>query len=208
MKCLAAAALLALAAFAAHGQDLAGERERIRTERTAAEKRFADDQRGCYRQFAVNDCLHEARQRRSTVIGDLRRQEIALNEAERKRRSAERQRQLDERTAPEAQDQAARRRSEAVQARQQAEARGAEKSARREAERANRPAAPAAPASAARERKPGVNMNRPQDATEARQNRERFEAKQAKAEAHRKDLEKKAAERKKPIAAPLPPPPQ
>ena len=67
----------------------AAERERIRQTRTVAQARFAEQEAQCYRLFAVNDCLIEVRRARRELLGDLRRQELSINDAQRKRRAAE-----------------------------------------------------------------------------------------------------------------------
>ena len=65
----------------------AAERERIRKSRASEQALFMAQEAQCYSRFAVNDCLIEVRGRRREVLGDLRRQEIALNDAQRKRRA-------------------------------------------------------------------------------------------------------------------------
>lgn len=65
------------------------EHARIRQSRATEQASFAVLEAQCYRRFAVNDCLIDVRARRRDVLGDLRRQEISLNDAERKRRAAE-----------------------------------------------------------------------------------------------------------------------
>jgi colicin import membrane protein len=65
------------------------ERERIRDTRASQQALFTSQEAQCYARFAVNDCLIEIRARRRLVLGDLRRQEILLNDAQRKRRGAE-----------------------------------------------------------------------------------------------------------------------
>lgn len=51
----------------------------------------------CYQRFAVNDCLNESRRIEREVMADLRRQEILLNDAQRKRRAARQLLRTDER---------------------------------------------------------------------------------------------------------------
>lgn len=67
----------------------ARERERIRQFRVAEQARFAAEEAQCYQRFAVNDCLQEVRRARRDVLADLRRQELSINDAQRKRRAAE-----------------------------------------------------------------------------------------------------------------------
>ena len=65
------------------------ERERIRQTRSSEQGLFTGQEAQCYARFAVNDCLIEVRARRRQVLGDLRRQEILLNDVQRKRRGAD-----------------------------------------------------------------------------------------------------------------------
>ncbi len=91
---------VALSAVAAeHDTDLATERARMKAEQAQVQSRFAREEAACYQRFAVNDCLQEARARQRAALNDLRRQEIALNDAERKRKGEERIRRLNEKAA-------------------------------------------------------------------------------------------------------------
>jgi colicin import membrane protein len=67
----------------------APERERIRQARTSAQAQFSAQEAQCYTRFAVNDCLADVRGHRRVLLADVRRQEISLNDAQRKRRAAE-----------------------------------------------------------------------------------------------------------------------
>ena len=60
------------------------EQARIAAERTRLEAGFKAEEAACYRRFQVNACLEEIRPRRAEVMAELRRQEISINEAERK----------------------------------------------------------------------------------------------------------------------------
>lgn len=99
-KHLAVGAMLlsAIHAFAqptdnsAPAPDVQAERSRIHADRAREEARYAQEQVACYARFAVNDCLRNERVRRRQVMDELRRQEIALNDAERQRK-AQQQRQ-------------------------------------------------------------------------------------------------------------------
>lgn len=83
---------------AAFREHLAQERARIAGERTQIEVRFTEAERGCYRRFAVNDCLNEVRAARRTALADLRRQEILLNDEERRRKAGEALQRLERQT--------------------------------------------------------------------------------------------------------------
>lgn len=65
--------------------DIAAERLRIAQERARHEAIFAQAEIVCYRRFAVFDCLQIARQNRRAALDDLRRQELVLNDEDRKR---------------------------------------------------------------------------------------------------------------------------
>ena len=120
------------------------ERGRIAAERSEADAWLASQEVACYRIFAVNDCLKAARSQRRERLSDLRRQELSLNEAQRKRRSADRLRSIEERNSAQKQEDVAVQRAEAVTRQQDKK----QALASRGAERAQ-PAA-SAPARAAR----------------------------------------------------------
>lgn len=99
---LAAAALSALAGLATaqvgtpmSEQQIASERARLAAERARVAERFAAEERACHQRFAVNDCLRRNQAWQREQLGELRRQEILLNDNERQRRAAERLERLD-----------------------------------------------------------------------------------------------------------------
>ncbi len=65
------------------------ERARIASERKKIEARFTAEQTACYKKFAVTGCIDDSRAWRREVLADLRRQEILLNDAERRRKGGE-----------------------------------------------------------------------------------------------------------------------
>ena len=75
------------------------ERARIKAEQTQVQLRFAREEAVCYQRFAVNDCLQEAKARQRGALNELRRQEVALTDAERKRKGEEQIRRLNEKAA-------------------------------------------------------------------------------------------------------------
>ncbi len=109
------------------GLDLPAERARLDRERTEAQARQAQEEAVCRKSFAVTDCLDRTRRRWQPVLADLRRQEVVLNDAERKQRSAEQQRKLEERQASQAQEEAAQRRAQALADHEARQARAAAK---------------------------------------------------------------------------------
>lgn len=118
MKLLQIFVALAGLSLNAAAQGVSGpeaERERIATERSQAETRFAAQEVACYQKFAVNDCLNAAKSQRRERLSDLRRQELTLNAAERKRRASDRVRSIEERNSAQSQQAEAAQRAEAVQ---------------------------------------------------------------------------------------------
>lgn len=70
-------------------QDMEAQRSRIQSARALEEAAFAQAQVECYQRFAVTDCLNTIRKHRRTTLDALRRQEVALNDQERKRKAQE-----------------------------------------------------------------------------------------------------------------------
>lgn len=195
-----AALMLVLAAGAAWPQtadEIEVERARIAQERTARSLAYLEGRRACYQRFAVNDCLDEQRLRHNEIMGDLRRQEIALNDLERAQRTAQRMRILEERQSEERLQQEETRRREALEASRQRDERAAAK-----AEESGK-AAEAAGERAARTSRPRPAPSRPDEAA----NRERFERRQEQAERHKQEVLRKQQEAARPPRQPLPTPP-
>ncbi len=183
---------------------VAQERARIATERQAAEARFASEEKACNVKFAVTDCVNEARARRREVLADLRRQDISINDAERKRRSSERIKTIEERSSPQAQQQAAEQRATARSeqaAREQAFAQKAADRARQQQERAARAAAD--PPGEAR----GKVGKAAAATSDGAANLQRSQARQQAAKERRDKLQKRLADRNKAASPPLPVPP-
>ena len=59
------------------------ERLRINKQRSGLEEAFLKAEQACYARFAVSDCLRQARVERRTALGELRRQELVLNDLDR-----------------------------------------------------------------------------------------------------------------------------
>ena len=89
------------------------ERLRIGKERTSIEASFASEDAACYKRFLVNDCLNDVKVRRADALTDLRRQEILLNDQDRKAKGAEQVQKTESKDSPEKQQQAADKRAEA-----------------------------------------------------------------------------------------------
>lgn len=92
------------------------ERERIKRERSAATQEMAAQRQACYQKLAVTPCMNEARDMHNEKTRDLKRQEVALNDVQRKRAAADRVKAADQRHSPETQLQRAQDRGKALEA--------------------------------------------------------------------------------------------
>lgn len=177
------------------GLDAEAERDRIQSERKAIEARYAQEQAACFQKFAVNDCRDVSRASRRTALGDLRRQEVALNDAERKRKAAAQVHRLEQKNSQEAQQQSTQRRerskTQAVTREATAERRQHEQSAPRPGRTPHDPAAG---------RKDAATT-----AALAEEERERYRRKLDDAATHKAQTLQRNAERTKANAKPLPP---
>ena len=196
-----------LPALADEAQDPAVERARIAAERSRVEAAFQTEQKACYRKFAVTGCIDEAQARRGAQLADLRRQEIALNDAERKARSADRMRALEQKQAEESRrqaDAAAKGQAERASREQRAQEKAAKAQAAAAKEGTGTPkpprAAPVPKAGAARA------PNAPGEQADAGENRRKYDERQRQAQEHKASVEERETRRHKP-SQPLPVPP-
>jgi len=212
MKALLSLALALLAAVPVQAAEDHAERDRIKAERAALDARFTEQERACRARFAVTDCVQRAQRERNAALAALRRQERVLNDAERKRRAADRQQELDERNAPEKRARDEQQRRLAVAERMEREARAAEKARKKAEDDANKAAraprepraAGAAPGPQGSARTPGTPKAHGPSPEQAAKNRATFEARLRDAEEHSAKLRERVAKRKKPAASDLP----
>lgn len=90
------------------------ERTRISAERARLEAGFAAEDAVCYRKFMVNNCLDDVKLKRRDALSDLRRQEISLDEQERKAKGADQLRKTEEKSSLKNQQEAADKRASAL----------------------------------------------------------------------------------------------
>ena len=202
-------AYLLLLAATAHAQDeeakLTAQRARLAEARSHTEAQYKAEEKACYSKFAVNDCLAGAKARRRQAVEDLRRQEIVINDAERKLRAAERRRSQEERDA------AAQQRQEAAKSREMQDQERQERAGEKAGQRASQAAS--APQKAAQRQQEVQQREEEKQAAQRRRDEEAAanvkEHEKALAEAQeRKDKQqKRIADRKKPPASSLPTPP-
>ena len=90
------------AAASASSAASANERQRIASERAAAEVRFAARERECRTRFVVTACIDEAKSERRDALDKLRARQLGVDEVRRRERAAERQSELAEKAAEDA----------------------------------------------------------------------------------------------------------
>lgn len=105
--CVTGSANAQTGSTAAAIQNLDAERQRIATEQSALEARSNSERVACYKKFFVNSCLDEVDEQRRLGMSGLRRQEIMLNDQERKARGDEQLRQLEEKALQQSRQRAA-----------------------------------------------------------------------------------------------------
>ncbi len=174
--------------------DAAEIRARIARDRAEANARYSAEEAQCYRKFAVNDCLDNARQLRRQSLGVLAREEMSLNEARRREAGEARLRSIEEKSRADA-ERLARDRNNRVRD---------PEPKRSERLRGQVDAVTPVPITAerrkARDKRPALSVAEKAQAERA------FEKKQLEAANRREALARKQASRTKPPAAPLPPP--
>ena len=180
----------------AAAQARTAERARINEARSVLQTETQARERACYQQFSVNACLSEARAKRRAALAELQRQEIVLNDQERKERAAKALAGQAEREATHAEkaQEAAAKPAHVPQAKAPMPAASAAEQAQRAQTAAERRAAETA-------RKQVQHAGKVADEAE---NTRRFEAKQSQAQKRREDRARREAQATKPAAAPLP----
>jgi colicin import membrane protein len=179
--------------------DSGAERARIAADRVREQTRFEKEEAGCYQRFAVNDCLREVKVRRRAVLEELRRQEILLNEADRKKRMTEQIRRADERAAEQAQQDDADKRA--------AERQAYEERLKRAAQKKSSPGDKEPGQGAVAGPKVGASAAGAPSAESRAQDKKAFDEKQLKAQEHKAQRDKARAEKVGPPARHLPDPP-
>jgi colicin import membrane protein len=181
----------------------AGQRARIAAERSQAEATFRAQEKACHTKFAVNDCLNAAKAQRREVLADLRRQEISLNDAQRKSKAAEQLRSIEQRSSADKQRQA-QGRDKALGEHREREGLAARKAAERASADASRPARAAAQQDEVARKQAEASADRGRRAEEAAQNVKRRNERLAQTQERKASRDKRLAERRKPLADPLP----
>lgn len=174
--------------------DIEGERSRIQSERTREESLNVKEEAACYAKFAVTNCLGQVRVRRREALDKLRRQEVALNDAERKQKALEQIERIKENSSAQRLEEEAVRRLEAREAQQEREDRAAEKAAASGKAKSGQPAASSAT-------KP-IEQGRTAD--DAAKEQQQYNDKLREAQEHRASREKINKEKAGTSSKPLP----
>ena len=193
-------ACLAGVAFAQDEAEIARTRDTLAQRRSAADALYTSERAACYQRFAVNGCLQQVQRRHSDRLHDIRRDEIVLNNLERKRNAAAEMRKLEQRSSAETQEQNERDR------RQRAQELADKQRDRDERLRGKNAPTPTSKQPNAKSTPTPRSQKSPQaQAHDAAQARQEFEQKQTDAAQHKADVEANRKARTKPLAAPLPP---
>lgn len=184
----------------------ASERTRINTERAQLENGFAMESVACHQKFLVNHCLDEVNGRRRGALADLRRQEVSLNEQDRRSRGAEQLRKTEEKSSLQNQQQEADKRAVALQEFESKLAREKQKKTDRTNAQSNEIPNRAATADRLKNNQLKANARADSQATSA-QKAKKYNERQEKAIQRKEKNDRERLARTKPAATPLPVPP-
>lgn len=174
--------------------DIEGERSRIQADRVREEAHYGLQDAACYARFAVTDCLREVRVRRHEALDNLRRQEVALNDAERKRKAQEQIEKIQEKSSAQRSEEAVVRRAEAQAAQQERQERANQKTA----------AALNAKSGATEGKSAPKQVEEGRKTNDAANEKNQYDDKLRQAQEHRASREKSNNEKSGPSAKPLP----
>lgn len=196
---------LAQTATVSPDQAAAAEHAAINAERSRSEAAYLAEKKVCYQKFAVNDCLRSAGERERKIRADLRRREIAIDDAQRQRQAAENAQRRKESAATQ-QQQAAAHRAQGPQNLQSQQDRAADMAS-------DRAKAAASARENAQDAQSRMQRHLDEAAAQARKaaaapaERARYEEKLKAAAEKKAQLEKQLQENTSPPAKPLPMPP-
>lgn len=179
------------------------ERARIAAERAGLEAQFDAQEAVCYQKFAVNSCLAPIKVQRREALADLRRQEVVLNDAERRRKGAEQIKKTEEKASLESQQKDLKRRSQIQRDFKIRQERRVRKDQNRLATQQGAAEKTAASSNRMGE-VPGKAQKRAQKKSQISDKRAQYEQKQREAKERKARLEKKRLEQKGREAQPLP----
>lgn len=206
LACLPAAWAQPVSTDEAEAAKAQAERTRIAAERGRAEAAYSARARQCYQQFAVNDCLQQARAERRNVLSDLHRQEVLLNDADRKKKGAKQLGNIEEKASLERQQDAAERRQKSLDSQRSREDSAQQRAADREEARRREPDK-REQQQRSEQRQAESAASRASQAARAPTEAERYRNRIEDAARHKAEREKKNAEKTGPPVPSLPTPP-
>ena len=199
---------------------LATERKRILDQSNKTEADYLAQRAECYQRFSVNACLMQASGERNALIADLERQKVSVNDAERKRKGAEKLLRTEEKTAPKVLEALAERRGQFLQddasRQQRAQDKAAKHNGTQAPEAANQPGPkPASNVNPARSNDYIKRQQRKKEQAQAQSEKKAqaivaraiYDQRQQEAAQRKADALKKQQQKTKQPAAPLPLPP-
>jgi colicin import membrane protein len=181
-------------------------RGEIDAQRAANQSTYTASRTACYQVFAVNDCLITAKKKHDTVQSELRRQEVILNDGERKRKSAAQWKKLDDKLRGGAEQAAIDQRAQRVEDAAQRQRNSAEKQdkAREKVAPTPRDTSAKLPRAAPTPVSPKQVPSHPVSPADQALAAQAYATKQAEALKHQNEVDEKRRTRAKPLSAPLP----
>ncbi|MBP9734605.1 MAG: hypothetical protein KBD82_03005 [Rhodoferax sp.] len=101
-RCRLLIAIISITVGGAFGQTfgIAEQRQQIAKARAQQVLKQQEQERICYTKFAVTDCLRELRSQHRSVLNDLRRQEMILNDMDRQSKAVQALQRLESKSTP------------------------------------------------------------------------------------------------------------
>ena len=192
-----------IAPVIAQTADIDAQRATIAAERNRLEAGFLNEDTACYKKFAVNNCLENVNARRRSIMADLRRQEIELNDEQRKSKAELQIRKSQDKSSPESMQQDIDRRTKAIEDFRGRQGRDQDNAQRHNAAVANEAAARDANAARLENRQKKIQARAEKQANAAEEAKN-FKDRQVQAQERRARHEADQAKRVKPAAKPLP----
>ncbi|MBG6073096.1 MULTISPECIES: hypothetical protein [unclassified Polaromonas] len=183
--------------------DINAQRATIAAERNRLEASFLTEDSACYKKFAVNSCLENVNARRDVAMANLRRQEILLNDAQRKNIAEQQIRKNQEKLSPESLQQNGERQNKAIEDFRDRQGRDQESAQWRNAAVANESAARDANAARIENHKKKIQIRAERQA-DAVEDAKKFRERQIRAQERRVQHDTDEAKRLKPALRSLP----
>lgn len=183
--------------------DIGAQRAAIGAERNRLESGFLSEDAACYEKFAVNSCLENVNTRRRAAMAELKRQEIMLNDTQRKSKAEAQILKSKEKSSPENLQQDSQRRAQAVEDFRSRQRRDEENEKKLKSAVANESSALQANAARLENQQKKIQMRAEKQANGVEEAK-KFRERQIQAQERRVQHEADQANRLKPASKPLP----